>query len=107
VKNWFQAFAFTRVNLYRYNSDDKEFIAKSKERMEQRNVQQHKHHITRLNVVGGGFEEYGAGGRGGGTSVGTGMTPSEKQQRIARAAAEAAEARAVGVVFYCVLQADE
>ena len=78
-------------NLQRRNSTDKEFLAKSKERMERRNVE-HKHHITRLNVVGGAFSgEHKGGGA-------TRLTPSGKQQRLARAAAEAAEARAVAAV---------
>lgn len=78
-------------HFQRRNSTDKEFLAKSKERMEQRNVE-HKHHITRLNVVGGAFsgEQKGGGAAG--------LTPSEKQQRLARAAAEAAEAREVAAV---------
>ena len=79
------------------------------ERMEQRNVQ-HKHHITRLNAVGGGANEDvngGNGGDGGGSPGGLGMKiPSANsfsssfsvKQRAATAAAEATEARAIAAV---------
>ena len=90
--------------------------------MEQRNVQ-HKHHITRLNVVAGsgiflgedgvgggdgdngrsvkGGSGVGGGGGGGSRSArgGLGLTASSHgQQRLARAAAEATEAKAVAAM---------
>ena len=90
------------VLVQRRNSRNKEFIATSKERMEQRNAR-HKQHITRLNNVRsgrGGIKTSGSGGSlsGRGTPPQVPAATAEKQEQLARRSAELAEARTMAAV---------